>query len=326
MAKTGKIYCPGCASSQVHIVGVEAEEEIHDPYRKVRITLECQGGCRNILVMGSNHGAGYSYTMDEEPGPPRLQILPDRKEGNSDREENSEAPTGGQQYQPDGSPIGAGWLEDPFNDEDEYRSITDVTHDSRLCCPKCGFECIHIADARLVPPQIHQRQQAIIALDCEMGCFTTLVLGNYKGNGYSYTTDGGPWSDRRPIRNSEDEDGDEDEDRLVELQQMCRRFPKITETPMKRLRENMKINAPGTERQIKWLRDMCRKSGVDEHTLITLGVRTGRIHPSREDGEQKTLADVTKAEAGALIAFVELMEELAETRNAAGQATGAECN
>ena len=53
-------------------------------------------------------------------------------------------------------------------------------------CPRCGFELVHVLDARRGVGPYDDRPTAEIDLECEDGCLTTIIFGNYKGNGYCH--------------------------------------------------------------------------------------------------------------------------------------------
>ena len=64
-------------------------------------------------------------------------------------------------------------------------------------CPECGEEYggVHIAAVRIAPHGARMRPSAQIALSCEQGCVTTLVIGNHKGVGYAFWQRDVDWAD-----------------------------------------------------------------------------------------------------------------------------------
>lgn len=63
-------------------------------------------------------------------------------------------------------------------------------------CPKCDDTYVHVLDVRLAEGPYDGRPCAEIALRCESGCETTLLFGNYKGNGYCHWVEGIEWTNQ----------------------------------------------------------------------------------------------------------------------------------
>ena len=174
-------------------------------------------------------------------------------------------------------------------------------------CPRCGFEYVHVIGARTLPGPYEGRLTAEVGLSCENGCYTSLVLGNYKGLGYYFWTDGAAWVSPEARATLELETPPE----MDELIEHCKSFPEIHETPFHILETNMQSNQKGTARQISWLQDLCKGAELDEATLIWLGVELGRLHPRRLNMNSEELACLTKPEVGGLIAFVGFLKSRA---------------
>ncbi len=70
----------------------------------------------------------------------------------------------------------------------DSRDVPDFTSDTAYAfhCPQCDSEYVHVVATRLVEGPYDGRPCAEIDLDCETGCTTTLIFGNYKGYGYCH--------------------------------------------------------------------------------------------------------------------------------------------
>ena len=80
-------------------------------------------------------------------------------------------------------------------DVPDSRDVPDFDEDERFAfhCPECDFEYVHIVSTRMVEGPYDGRLCAEIALSCENGCETTMIFGNYKGQGYCHWTEGIEW-------------------------------------------------------------------------------------------------------------------------------------
>ena len=72
----------------------------------------------------------------------------------------------------------------PFGETDGYAFV----------CPKCDSELVHVIACRMIEGPYDGRLCAEIALQCEMGCETTIIFGNYKGCGYCHWVEGIEWT------------------------------------------------------------------------------------------------------------------------------------